>query len=128
MIKKLLLSVVISGIAFAAGPVYELRTYTASEGKMDALVARFRDHTERIFKKHKMEQVGYWVPQDASKKNVLVYILKFPSREAGEQAWKDFQADPEWQKVSKESEVNGALLAKPPERLWMEATDFSKMK
>jgi hypothetical protein len=118
----------LSGFAFGAGPVYELRTYTAAEGKMDALVARFRDHTERIFKKHKMEQVGYWIPSDAAKKNVLIYILKFPSREAGDQAWKDFLADAEWQKIQKETEAAGALLAKPPERLWMEATEFSKMK
>jgi hypothetical protein len=128
MIKKLLLATLISGIAFAAGPVYELRTYTAVEGKMDALVDRFRGETERIFKKHKMESVGYWVGQDPAKKNVLVYILKFPTREAGEQAWKDFQADPEWQKVQKETEAAGPLLAKPPERLWMDATDFSKLK
>ena len=124
--RTLLIGLLMAGFAVAAGPVYELRTYTAAEGKMDALVARFRDHTERIFKKHKMEQVGYWVPTD--KKNVLIYILKFPSREAGDQAWKDFQGDAEWQKVAKESEANGALLAKPPERVWMEATDFSKLK
>ena len=126
MIQKLLLATIVSGFAFAAGPVFELRTYTANEGKLDALVARFKGDTERIFRNHKMEQVGYWIPTD--KKNTLIYILKFPSREAGEQAWKEFQADPEWQKVSKESEANGALLAKPPERVWMEATDFSKAK
>jgi hypothetical protein len=126
MVKKLFLTLMLSGFAFAAGPAYELRTYTAAEGKMDALVARFRDHTERIFKKHKMEQVGYWIPTD--RKNVLIYILKFDSKEAGEAAWKAFQGDPEWQKVAKESEANGALLAKPPERMWMEATDFSKLK
>ena len=104
MVKKLfLLALVAAGMALAAGPVYELRTYTAGEGKLNDLIARFRDHTERIFKKHHMESVGYWVPQDADKKNTtLIYILKHPSREEGEKNWMAFQADPEWQKVQKE--------------------------
>ena len=126
MLKRLLSLVVLStGLAFAAGPVYELRTYTAPEGKLDALIARFKDHTIRIFNKHKMESVGYWVPQEP--KNTLIYILKFPSKEAGEAAWKEFLADPEWQKVQKESEANGRLATKV-ERIWMDPTDFSKLK
>ena len=105
MIHKLLLSAVLmAGAAFAQGPVYELRTYTANEGKLEALKARFRDHTIRIFKKHDMVSIGYWVPQDPEKsKNTLVYILKHPSREAGEKHWTDFQNDPEWKKVAADS-------------------------
>jgi hypothetical protein len=34
--------------------VYELRLYHAKEGKMDALEARFRDHTDAIFRRHNM--------------------------------------------------------------------------
>ena len=32
--------------------VYELRVYHANEGKLDALLARFRDHTIAIFNRH----------------------------------------------------------------------------
>ena len=57
---SLLLTTVIQ--AQSKGKVFELRTYTTNEGKLDALQARFRDHTTRIFKKHHMTNVGYWVP------------------------------------------------------------------
>ena len=56
-----------SGIAHAqaAKHVYELRTYTAPEGKLGDLHTRFRDHTIRIFNKHGMKSVIYLAPQDA---------------------------------------------------------------
>ena len=49
----------------AADRVFELRTYTTPPGKLDALKSRFRDHTVRIFNKHGMTSIGYWVPADA---------------------------------------------------------------
>jgi hypothetical protein len=114
--------------ARAAGRVFELRTYTAAEGKLPELSARFRDHTTRIFKKHNMEVIGYWIPQDPEKsKNTFVYLLAFPSREAADKAWMDFQADPEWKKVAAESEANGKLVLKI-DRMFLDATPFSPMK
>ena len=113
---------------FAQDRVYELRTYTCYEGKLDALKARFRDHTIEIFKRHGMESVGYWVPQDPEKStNTLIYILVHPSREAALQHWKEFQADPEWQKVSKASEENGKIVQKV-DRVFMDPADFSQLK
>jgi hypothetical protein len=47
-----------------ADPVFELRIYTCHEGKLDALLTRFRDHTCKLFEKHGMGNVGYWVPVD----------------------------------------------------------------
>ena len=107
------------------GKVFELRTYTTNEGKLDALQARFRDHTTRIFKKHHMTNVGYWVPLD--KPNTLIYIISHPSREAAKANWDAFRADPEWQKVQKESEANGKIVAKV-ESVYMEAADYSPIK
>ncbi len=86
--------------------VFEIRTYYANEGKLDALLARFRDHTVTLFKKHGMTNVGYWVPVD-NKENKLVYMLAFPSREARNKAFKAFGADPDWQKAYKESTKDG---------------------
>ena len=106
--------------------LYEMRTYYAAAGKLDALQARFRDHTTRIFKKHHMTNVGYWVPVD--KPNTLIYIISHESREAAKANWDAFRADPEWQKVAKESEANGKILAKPPESVYMDATDYSPIK
>jgi hypothetical protein len=91
--------------------VYELRMYHVNPGKMDALKARFGDHTDGIFKRHNMKSIGYWQPEDApSSENLFVYILEHPGRQEAEKNWTAFQADPEWQKVKAESEAPGALV------------------
>jgi len=127
MIRKLLpLLLLMSVMAF--GKIYELRTYTCEPGKLDALKARFRDHTVRIFNKHGMESIGYWVPVDPERSsNTLIYILAHPSREAADKNWKEFADDPEWKKVQAESEANGKIVQKV-ERVWMDPTEFSKLK
>ena len=112
-----------------SGPrVFEIRTYTAPDGKLDALHSRFRDHTLRIFKKHGMTSVAYFKPQDAPlSQNTLIYILAHQSRDAAKKSWADFQADPEWQKVSQESQVNGRIVSKV-ESVFADATDYSPLK
>jgi hypothetical protein len=115
-------------LAEQAGRVFELRTYTAPEGKLPNLQARFRDHTIRIFNKHGMKSVGYWVPQDApAKDNTLVYIISHDSREAAKKNWADFQADPEWKKVAAESQVDGRIVSGVVS-VFMDATDYSPIK
>ncbi|MBI2479769.1 MAG: NIPSNAP family protein [Planctomycetia bacterium] len=110
----------------ASAEVYELRTYTTNEGKLDNLNARFRDHTVALFKKHGIESVGHWVPADEpTSQNTLIYVVKHESRDAAKKSWQAFLADPQWQKVAKESQVDGQILAKAPESVYMEATDYS---
>ena len=130
MTRKLLLSVLLfAGFAFAQNRVFELRTYTCNEGKLETLKTRFRDHTIEIFKRHGMESIGYWIPQDPEKsKTTLIYIIAHPSREAAAQHWKEFGADPEWKKVAAASEANGKILVKPPESVFMDPADFSQIK
>jgi hypothetical protein len=112
----------------AANRVFELRTYTAPEGKLGALHTRFRDHTMRIFQRHGMTNVGYWTPQDTTlRENTLVYLLAHPSRAAADQAWRDFSADPEWQRVSEESQRDGRIVSQVV-RMYLDPTDFSPMK
>jgi len=123
-------SLLTTGIAHAqAGKhVYELRTYTAPEGKLGELHARFRDHTIGIFNRHGMKSVIYLAPQDApDSANTLIYVLEHPSREAAKKAWADFQADPEWQKVNTESQVNGRIVSKVVS-VFADPTDYSPMK
>jgi hypothetical protein len=126
----------VSGILFqprvvnaqGSGTVFELRTYTAPEGKLVDLQKRFRDHTIRIFNKHGMKSIAYWVPQDAPQsQNTLIYVLQHPNREAAKKNWAEFQADPEWKKVSDESQVNGRIVSKV-DSVFMEATDYSPIK
>jgi len=114
---------------FADNRVFELRTYVCNEGKLDALRARFRDHTIRIFARHGMESIGYWIPQDPERsKTTLIYIIAHKSREQATKNWAEFRADPEWQKVAAESEKNGKILAKSPESVFMDPADFSQIK
>ena len=108
--------------------VFEVRTYTAPEGKLQDLHKRFRDHTLRIFKKHGMESVIYLAPQDAPlKDNTLVYIISHANREQAKKNWADFGADEEWKKVSAESQVNGRIVSKV-DSVFADATDYSPMK
>ena len=108
--------------------VFELRTYTAPEGKLPNLEARFRDHTMRIFEKHGMSNVGYWVPQDApDSDNTLIYIISHDSREQAAANWDSFRADPEWAEVSRASQVDGRIVS-GVEAVFMDATDYSPLK
>jgi hypothetical protein len=103
--------------------LYELRVYYAAEGKLDALNARFRDHTTKLFEKHGMTNVGYWTPVENPDRK-LIYLLSYPTREAARESWKAFLADPDWQKAARESERDGRLVAKI-ESTFLTTTDYS---
>jgi NIPSNAP protein len=111
-----------------SGRVFELRTYTAPDGKLEELHKRFRDHTLRIFKNHGMTNVAYFKPQDAPlSQNTLIYLISHQSRDAAKANWAAFQADPEWQKVASESQKNGKIVAKV-ESVFLDPTDYSPLK
>lgn len=103
--------------------VYEMRTYYAAEGKLEALNARFRDHTLKLFEKHGITNVGYFEPIE-NPERMLIYFLAYPTREAREQSWKSFRDDPEWQKAQRASEVDGKLVAKADAK-FLKTTDYS---
>ena len=108
--------------------VFELRTYTAPEGKLNDLVARFRNDTLRIFEKHGMHNVGYWLPTDApASSNTLVYILAHDSRDAATKSWAAFRDDAEWKAVAERTQANGPIVTKV-DSVFLEATDFSPLK
>ena len=108
--------------------VFELRTYHSAPGKMEALHARFRDRTGKLFKKHNMTIIAFWSPTDAEQaKRQLVYLLAFRSQEAAAKSWKDFQADPEWKAVKEASEKDGELVEKI-EAVFLKPTDYSALK
>ncbi len=114
--------------AQSATRVFELRTYTAPEGKLSNLQARFRDHTMRIFENHGMANIGYWTPQDEpNASNTLVYIIAHDSREAAAANWDAFRSDPEWQTVSRESQVDGRIVS-GVESIFLDPMDFSPIQ
>lgn len=119
----------ITAVAHAAADarVYELRTYTAAPGKLEALQARFRDHTVKLFEKHGMVNVGYWVPADAKDgaEEKLVYLLEHKSRDAAKASWTNFSADAGWKEVVKKSQADGKLVSKV-ESVYLSPADFSR--
>jgi hypothetical protein len=105
--------------------VYELRVYHAAPGRLAELLARFREHTTKLFERHGMKNVAYWTPLDEPQKsNTLIYILQHSSRDAAAASWKAFQDDPEWISVRDKSEANGKLVEKV-DSTFMVLTDFS---
>jgi hypothetical protein len=90
---------------------YELRVYYCHPGKLNDLIARFKNHTTKIFEKHGMENVGYWLPTN-NQENALYYILSYPNKAARESSWTAFRNDPVWQEVARKSEENGKIVAR----------------
>jgi hypothetical protein len=126
MIKRLaVISLLLATGLFAENRVFEMRTYHTLPGKLDALLARFRDHTTKLFEKHGMTNIGYWVPKD--KPNTLVYILAHKDVESAKKSFDAFRQDPAWIKARTESEAAGKIVEKT-ESVFMDPTDFSKLK
>ena len=128
---KTLLSLLTFGLlAATASPasaadtrLFEMRVYFAAEGKLDALNARFRDHTLKLFTKHGMTNLGYFIPSNNTE-NKLVYFLAYADRSARDASWKAFGSDPDWKAAQKASEVNGKLITKV-ESAFLTATDYA---
>lgn len=114
-----------SETAQSSTEVYELRVYHVAPGKLPDLLARFRDHTIKLFEHHGIESVAYWTPVDEPEKSsALIYVVRHPSREAAEANWKSFGDDPDWQSVRDKSEAKGKLVEKV-DSTFMALTDFS---
>jgi NIPSNAP len=110
--------------------VYEMRIYHAAPGKMDALLARFADHTEALFARHGIKTTGYWVAQDDPRnasQNLLMYMVEHESVEAAEKNWEAFRNDADWQHLKTETDANGPL-AVSIDRYFMDRVDLSQLK
>jgi len=124
----LLLMAAASVSTLAQTRVYELRTYHCYDGKLETLKANFRDFNIRILKRHGIESIGYWVPQDpALAKNTLIYIVVHPSRADADKNWAEFRKDPEFVKLAAEAMKAGPIVEKI-ESVYLDPTDFSPLK
>ncbi|GAB3273062.1 hypothetical protein GCM10027347_45160 [Larkinella harenae] len=110
-----------------SGRLYEMRIYYPTPGNFENIVDRFRKYTCRIFEKHGMTNVGYWVPTDASQEKII-YILSYPNREARDASWKAFGSDPEWKEVVAKTEANGKIVAKVDQIFLTQAEISPKIK
>ena len=107
--------------------IYEYRVYEAAPGKLEALNARFRNHTLGIFERHGIKNIGYWTASVGDYSDRLIYIVAFEDEGHRERAWAEFSADPEWNRVRAESEVDGALVSRVFNSL-LSPTDYSPLQ
>jgi hypothetical protein len=110
--------------------IFELRTYVCNEGKLEALDARFRNHTLKLFAKHGMTNLPYFHLTDADKGagKTLIYFLAHASVDAAKASFTAFRNDSDWVKVRTESEKDGSLLVNPPSSVFLAPVDFSALK
>lgn len=105
--------------------IYELRTYVAEEGRLEALLDRFRQHTAGLFERHGMTNVGYWTPVEQP--GVLIYLLAHVNADAAAASWEAFGNDPEWKAVKSASEQGGPVV-RSITSVYLEPTDFSALR
>ena len=108
--------------------IYELRTYWAAPGKVDALHQRFREHTCQLFVKHGMTMVAFWSPAGGRELHGdLVYLMAYASQAERDACWDAFRTDPAWQQAKAASEVDG-VLAERVDSVMLTATDYSPLQ
>ena len=127
LLSLLTFGLVASQATAADTRLFEMRVYYANEGKLDALHARFRDHTMKLFEKHGMTNLGYFVPTGANSERKLVYFLAYPDKTARDASWKGFMNDPAWKKAFADSHKDGVIVARV-ENAFLTATDYSALE
>lgn len=103
--------------------LYDLRTYHAMDGKLEPLLARFREHTLKLFGKHGMTHVGSWLPVGNADRR-FICLLAYPDRASRDASWQAFSDDEAWKSVVAASEAGGKLVAKV-DQVYLTETDFS---
>ncbi|HET9019996.1 MAG TPA: NIPSNAP family protein [Acetobacteraceae bacterium] len=91
--------------------IHEMRVYRCVPGKLPALLARFQNHTLKLWEKHGIRQAGFWTTLVGESNQDLTYLVAWESMAEREAKWNAFQADPAWQAVRAETEKDGALVA-----------------
>jgi hypothetical protein len=99
---------------------FELRTYTATPGRLEDVVTRFRDHTVGLLARHGMESVGYWTATDRA--DTLIYVVRHTGDP--ETSWREFLHDRDWIDARDNSLVNGEIVENI-DSVFMTPTDFS---
>ena len=131
--------------------VYEIRIYTVEDGKVGLLSEVFRQNVTRMFAKHGMTNVAYFVPRDdpacvtaaptstilspvfderpcSWSQDTLIYILGHDSPEAAEQNWASFTADAEGLASFRDDYARAGVQVMKIESVFMRATDYSPLR
>ena len=107
--------------------IYELRVYRAVPGRLPNIMARFAQHTLRIWERHGIRQAGFWTTLIGDSNQDLTYMLAWESLAEREAKWATFQADTEWLAVRAETEKDGPIVANIHSQ-FLTPTAFSSVK
>ena len=114
--------------------IFELRTYECPDPtRHAALLRRFHNHTMKLFAKHGMQHVVYWVPDERPESQQrLVYLLGHASEQAAKESFASFRKDPDWisAKEASEKAAGGSLTNKEGGVIskFLIATEYSPLK
>ena len=107
--------------------IYELRVYRTLPGRLPNLLARFQNHTLKLWEKHGIRQAGFWTTLVGESASDLTYLLAWESLAEREEKWAKFATDPDWLKARAESEADGPINANVSNQLLV-PTAFSSVK
>jgi NIPSNAP len=105
--------------------IHELRIYHVLPGGMPGLLQQFEKVTIPIWKKHGIEQLGFWTVLTGESNHDLYYVLEWESLAEREQKWNDFQADPDWVAARSEAAKDGPRVASVS-NMFLRPTAFSR--
>ena len=107
--------------------LYELRIYHCVPGRLPDLIKRFDTLTLPLWKKHGIQQAGFWTTEVGESNHNLIYLLAYESMADREKKWGAFSTDPEWISKRAETEKNGPLVQTFSNQ-FLKPTSFSSVK
>jgi hypothetical protein len=104
--------------------IQQLRIYEIFERNKAAFHTRFRDHGQRIMKRHGFDIVAMWESQ-RPERTEFVYVLRWPDEPTMKSRWAAFMADEEWSRIKRETAAaHGQLVGNIEERV-LKRTNYS---
>ena len=107
--------------------IYELRVYHCVPGRLADLIKRFDTLTLPLWKKHGIQQAGFWTTAIGPSNQDLTYMLKWESLDDRAKRFAGFAADPEWIAGRAETEKSGQIVASITNTI-LQPTTFSSVK
>jgi len=107
--------------------IYELRVYHCVPGRLPDLIKRFDTLTLPLWKKHGIQQAGFWTTAIGPSNQDLTYMLKWESLDDRAKRFAEFAADPEWIAGRAETEKSGQIVASITNTI-LQPTTFSSVK
>lgn len=115
--------------ATAPPRIFELRVYHSPTWRqLTALHERFRGPEIKIFHRSGIHPILYGSTIIGGNLPNLIYLIPFTDLAAREKAWAAFGADPEWQKVRKESVEKAGEIVSEIQVEFYKATPYSPVR